>query len=124
VPDIIGGAIDDDDLGDGTGSVRVWSGATGATIHKFIGETSRELFGYSVDGGVDIDGDGTSDLVVGATYFSSAPQGGGVRVISGGTFATLWSTAIAPARDALGSSVAFVGDIDGDGRSDVLAGAR
>ncbi|HTF88878.1 MAG TPA: hypothetical protein VK843_10750 [Planctomycetota bacterium] len=124
VPDIIGGAVDDDDLGESTGSARVWSGATGLSIHKFVGGTSRELLGYSVDGGADIDGDGTSDLVVGGAYFTTAPQGGVVRVFSGATFVTLWSTAIAPARDGLGSSVAFVGDVDGDGASDILAGAR
>jgi hypothetical protein len=124
VPDVIGGAIDDDDLGESTGSARVWSGATGAVIHTFIGDTLRELFGYSVDGGRDVDGDGTCDVVVGGAYFTSAARGGVVRVYSGATFALLWSTAIAPARDALGSSVAFVGDLDGDGRSVVLAGAR
>jgi len=124
VPDIIGGAIDDDDLGESTGSARIWSGATGMAIHKFVGGSMRELFGYSVDGGADVDGDGTSDLVVGGAYFTSAPQGGVVRVLSGSTFATLWSTPVAPARDGLGSSVAFVGDVDGDGYSDVLAGAR
>ncbi|HUR28651.1 MAG TPA: integrin alpha, partial [Planctomycetota bacterium] len=124
VPDVLGGAVDDDDTGDSAGSVRVWSGATGAVIHTYFGGTMRELLGSSVDGGADVDGDGTNDLVAGGAYFSSAPQGGVVRVFSGATFAMLWSTAIAPARDALGSSVAFVGDLDGDGRSEVLAGAR
>src|SRR6185436_4738640 len=51
-------------------------------------------------------------------------QGGVVRVFSGASGAQLWSTPFAPTRDALGSAVAFVGDVDGDGRSDVLAGAR
>ncbi len=124
VPDIIGGAVDDDDHGESTGSARVWSGANGAVIETLVGGLQHELFGYSVDGGADVNGDGTSDIVVGGPYFTTSTQGGVVRVLSGATGSQLWSTPFAPAHDALGSAVAFVGDIDGDGRSDVLAGAR
>jgi hypothetical protein len=124
VPDVIGGAIDDDDLGESTGSARIWSGASGATIRTLVGAGSREIFGWSLSGGADVDGDGTSDVVAGAPYSTITPANGVVRMHSGATGAVLWSAVGAGVYDGFGSAVAFVGDVDGDGRSDVLAGAR
>jgi len=124
VPDVLGGAIDDDDLGESTGSVRIWSGASGATIRTLVGAGSREIFGWSLSGGADVDGDGTSDVVAGGPYFTITPASGVVRAHSGATGALLWSAAGPGVYDGFGSAVALVGDVDGDGRSDVLAGAR
>ncbi|HVS11991.1 MAG TPA: integrin alpha, partial [Planctomycetota bacterium] len=124
VGDVLGGAIDDDDRGESTGSVRIWSGATGATIRTLLGAGSREVFGWSIAGGADLDGDGTADVVVGAPYFTITPASGVLRAHSGATGAVLWTAIGAGTYDGFGSAVAFVGDVDGDGRSDVLVGAR
>jgi hypothetical protein len=65
----------------------------------------------------DIDGDGLDDVVAGASGASAlwllhGPVGeGDVDTISGGS------------GEELGAAVAFVGDVDGDGLDDILAGA-
>lgn len=48
------------------GSVTVLSGKTGATLYSIRGTHAGDLFGCALGGGVDFNGDGTSDLVVGA----------------------------------------------------------
>lgn len=85
-------------------------------------------FGYSVEEGGDINGDGYADFVVGAPYLSN-PQveegrtyvyigrSAGTGFIPGGN----WEPNTGG--DRSGWSVAGGGDLDGDGFSDVLTGA-
>lgn len=70
VPDIVAGALNFTANLFGTmlpraGYVGVYSGANGALIKSFNGIAKDENFGWSVDGGQDIDGDGFPDIVVG-----------------------------------------------------------
>ncbi len=53
------------------GFVRVYSGATGATIFTKYGTSSLRLFGRSTGGGGDVNGDGYADVVAGAHLDSS-----------------------------------------------------
>lgn len=117
-------AIDDDDNGGSAGSVRVFSGASGAALYTLRGSAADQLFGSSIGRVPDADGDGRDDVAVGAPYVASSAQSGFVRLHSGATGALLWTASGVAAQDQFGSGAAGLDDVDGDGRGDVLVGAR
>jgi hypothetical protein len=106
------------------GFVRVYSGASGALIRQHVGASAQSRLGCAIADAGDVDGDGVHDLAAGdwrdATGGTAA---GALRVFSGATGAELLSVFGTLVNGNLGSSVAGAGDIDGDGRADVIAGA-
>jgi VCBS repeat protein/FG-GAP repeat protein len=118
VPDYVGGgpAIGWGSLGDG--QVLVCSGATGAVLFDFTGAVRAE-FGAAVASAGDIDADGHDDVAVGAP--KDGP--GAVYIYSGATGALLRTLSGASADSLFGSSLANLGDIDGDGIADLAVGA-
>ncbi|MEZ4691438.1 MAG: integrin alpha, partial [Ignavibacteria bacterium] len=81
-------------------------------------------FGYSVSTAGDVNGDGYSDVIIGAPGYSTNTGRayiyfGGLNMNTG-TFLTLSGEA---AGNFFGGSVSSAGDVNGDGYSDVIAGA-
>jgi len=118
----------------GSSSCTACDGDNVDVISRFGSEIARNSsFGVSVANIGDVDGNGVDDVAVGAPHFSD----GGVR--TGAVFILLlnnaggWdsyekisntelSSALATGDD-FGSSVAAVGDVDGDGNIDIAVGA-
>ncbi len=122
--DLIVGAYQDDNNGSASGSARVFSGATGAILYTFNGDAADDLFGYSVSGAGDVNGDGFDDLVAGAPFDDdNGDASGSARVFSGKDGAILYTFNGDAAGDQLGWSVSGAGDIDGDGFDDLIVGA-
>jgi hypothetical protein len=97
---------------------------------KLTCEQKGSRFGYSVAGG-DINGDGYSDIVIGAPHYWVGGQfgivdAGKVYVYFGGaTFDTIAGLTFAPGGwyYNFGQSLCIAGDLNGDGFSDVVIGA-
>ncbi len=97
---------------------RIVSGVDLATLLEVSsGSETHEGFGRQVADVGDIDGDGIADFAVGA------PIGEYVRVFSGVDGSQLREWTSPHAVSALGSSLAALGDVDGDGHADVAIGA-
>lgn len=114
----------------GSGTADVYLGAaSGLAASPSIVLRGDGQFGRSVAGGADVNGDGFHDVIVGASDedVPGIPHAGTARVFLGseaGIVAiaanTLTGTTFA---DAFGATVANAGDVNGDGRSDVIVGA-
>ncbi len=117
-------------FGDGwevdAGYVKVFSGQSGQELFTFRGENKGDRLGYSVAGLGDIDGDGSSDLIVGAPFHEhSVPSAdwGAVYIVSGATAQAVKKFSGHFTDDYLGWSVACAGDFDFDGVPDYAFGA-
>jgi Ca2+-binding RTX toxin-like protein len=104
---------------------------------KINGSAPGDHFGDAVDLAGDFNGDGLSDMIVGAPTFSGVNSGSGAAYVLFGrssSFPSSINVASLPASrgfrltgtdgyDNAGKSVSMAGDFDGDGFDDVLVGA-
>jgi hypothetical protein len=123
--DLIVGAPKDGTNGSESGRVDVLSGRDGKLLYRFEGfKTTWDRFGWSVDGGRDVDFDGHADFVVGAWgHDKNGQRSGAAQVFSGKTGALLFSFFGDAADDYFGESVRLIGDMDRDGRAEIAVGA-
>jgi hypothetical protein len=90
-----------------------------STLFHVDGVAAGGGFGYGVAGPGDMSGDGIPDWVVVAPYKDVGSLGGRTFAYSGSTGALLWSAGGLQGNYA----VAAAGDVDHDGRADVVVGA-
>jgi hypothetical protein len=127
--DVICGAPNNDAAGTNAGRAYVYLGSnpmnTTADL-TITGAAANDIFGYSVSGNGDVNGDGYSDVVSGAPLNDAGGSySGSVYVYFGGATLdnTVDVTLAGMTGENFGHSVSIQGDLNGDGYSDILAGA-
>ncbi len=113
----------------GTGKVQLLFGApasiSSAYVWTYAGSASANDLGDAM-ANADVNGDGYSDLIVGARNFNGGSQPGLTYIFNGsvtGLSTTPAMTLTSPSIDGeFGTSVANAGDVNGDGYEDVIVG--
>jgi hypothetical protein len=101
-----------------------------ATFPAWTTESNQALarFGHAVSTAGDVNGDGYSDVIIGATLYDNGPGQRGKAFVYHGSPAGLetspaWTAQGDQNLDLLAMSVSTAGDVNGDGFSDVIVGA-
>ena len=131
--DVIVGARYNDDAASNAGKAYVYSYGLSVTLPAWNpwedqGESGGDLFGTSVAGAGDVNGDGYNDVIVGAYGNDGGSIDFGEAYVYHGSASGLsatpdWSDQGEAAYDYFGFSVATAGDVNGDGYDDVIVGA-
>ncbi len=124
VNDLAVGDRFDGSNGASSGRVSVYSGSTGLQLWTVIGSGVDAELGSSLDGGYDLDSDGTPDVVVGALGdAASGIDSGSAYVLSGASGSQIRVIHGVNSGDHFGESVSLVADIDSDAVADIVIGA-
>jgi hypothetical protein len=139
--DVIAGASHATNGQSAEGIVRVWHGsATGIgtnTTANWQAESNQANahFGNSVFTAGDVNGDGYSDVIIGAPEYDNGQADEGAAFVwhgsangvnndvNGNPTNAAWTTESNQASALLGVDVSMAGDVDGDGYADVIVGA-
>ncbi len=102
-----------------------WIESNVQALVSITGPLNGDLFGWRVAAAGDVNGDGIPDFCVSAPFFHQGAglSKGRVSMHSGADGALMWSKAGAVQSAVLGFELTTVGDIDGDGAREVVAGA-
>lgn len=142
VPDVTGDGRDDIAISDEMGSQYAWDSPGQGVVHLFDGVTftlirtytpnqrlNDTMFGFSVCGLDDLDGDGRGEIAIGAprtVYPENPPDSPGhVYLFSGASTQTLniLSAPDSAKNRQYGYSLAAVPDVTGDGKPEILIGS-
>jgi len=102
------------------GAVRIYAGATLNFVKEITG-IGGPLFGTTLDSAGDFDGDGTLDLLVGDP--SDNNDDGAAFVVSGTDQSVLATFRGGSLRSGYATTIATLGDVDGDGTPDYAFGS-
>ena len=108
------------------GVVFFYSGVDGAVLKTMAGARRFDGFGTSIATGGDFNGDGIQDIAIGAVGvdLGSNQAAGRVYVYSSQNYALITSMAPEFGESFFGNGMSFAGDIDGDGRDELVVAAR
>lgn len=124
--DINGDGHDDQLVADGGvgpgGTVYVYSGLDGTTLKELAPLGAGAQFGRDLAGGHDFTGDGVPDVVAGAPGVGPSLTGM-VTAWSGADWSQIFTHSGQTLNAYHGGSLDVVGDVDGDGVPEVVAGA-
>lgn len=122
VPDFAMGAPRNSKLAPFGGMVRVHSGMDGSLLHEFAGVLQYQGLGMSIAAAGDVDQDGYDDIIAGS---GEGVISGSAQVYSGKDGSLLhWLTGgPAHAPNNFGEHVGSLGDVNGDGHSDLIVTA-
>lgn len=105
------------------GTVLVVSGANGSTVRSIHGARAGDRLGGNVAFTDDVDGDGRSELAIGAPGLGPVRSNGYVVLQSGADGRELWRID-GTGGTGFGAYVGAVGDLDADGRRDLAIRSR
>jgi hypothetical protein len=134
VDELAAGAPGNDTAGADAGLVRIYDGASGATLQTLLGTAAGDFFGFALAALGDVDEDGTADFIVGAPQVEYEPSSliwftgpkfgpGYVKVFSGADWSVIHHLSGTVDGQAYGLSVGGGGDVSGDGVPDFIVGA-
>jgi hypothetical protein len=105
------------------GGVRVYLGPTGSLLYEACGDSAYGAYGDSAAPVEDLDCDGIGELLVSAPW-TSAPgptHGGAIYLVRGSDGERIDQALGQSADERLGWAIGTVGDVDGNGLSDIAA---
>jgi len=110
--------------GNGPGHVDLYSGRTGALLHRFVGVSAGDAFGWSVSSAGDVDRDHHADMLIGAPQAFGAVGPGYATIYSGRTYEPIRTLTGDTVGDQLGSGAGWSRDVNRDLVPDQIVGAR
>lgn len=94
--------------------------------YSFTGEASVDYYGFSVASAGDVNGDGFSDIIIGAPFNDAGGNDAGRAYIYFGSYVIDYTADViltGTAGSKAGYSVSSAGDVNKDGYADVITGA-
>jgi hypothetical protein len=125
--DVVIGSSRNSSAGLNAGMIFIYLGSPNGLNEMYVknisGEAAEDGFGTSVACAGDVDGDGFSDVIVGAPLNDKGGFASGRAYVFYGNTPNSWNKSGEFNLHSYGASVASAGDVNGDGFDDIIIGA-